>query len=128
MVAEGTDGVTDVDATALKVRTSSSPLSDTAITAKVKAKLLKAKIVDGSAAFWTIHIETNNGVVYVTGTIDSPDQEQKVVDIIKSVNNVKDVKADLTVSSDDNGDESGDNSDDEEVDNTLSNNNTTQTQ
>ncbi len=97
-LAQSTVDVKDVNTTDLKVKDSKQPLSDTFLTAKVKGKFLKEKLFgDKEVSAWTIKVETNNGVVYLTGTADNKEQVENAVKLAKAVSDVKQVKFRITV-------------------------------
>lgn len=97
ILAENTDGVKNVDSSNLKTKSSPQPLKDSVITAKVKGLLLKDKLVNDEteANPWPIHVETKDGVVFISGTVANNDQKNQVIKIAKLVDGVKSVKADL---------------------------------
>lgn len=66
---------------------------DTAITSEVKAKLLADDIVPSRK----VTVETSNGVVHLSGTLESSKQVDRAADIAKAVTGVKSVKNDLKV-------------------------------
>jgi hyperosmotically inducible protein len=66
---------------------SSTPLSDTAITAKVKGKIA----LDKTLSVFKVGVETNNHVVHLRGKLDSETQASTLVEIAESTNGVKDV-------------------------------------
>ncbi|HET8882722.1 MAG TPA: BON domain-containing protein [Solimonas sp.] len=66
-------------------------VSDSAITAKVKTALLAEKGLKST----DISVETQNGVVQLSGFVVSSAQTDQAVDVAKHVNGVKDVKNDL---------------------------------
>lgn len=66
---------------------SNHPVSDTWITTKVKATLAATKGGDNG----DIDVETNNGVVTLTGHVNSQQALDRVVTRIKTVEGVKDV-------------------------------------
>jgi hyperosmotically inducible protein len=66
---------------------SEHPLSDSAITAKVKTALIAKKDLKSMH----IHVETRNGVVTLTGSVPSKDQADAAVEAAKGVDGVKDV-------------------------------------
>ncbi|NKF23655.1 BON domain-containing protein [Solimonas marina] len=66
-------------------------ISDSATTAKVKAALLAEKGLKST----DISVETENGVVQLSGFVISSAQIDQAVDVTKHVNGVKDVKNDL---------------------------------
>jgi osmotically-inducible protein OsmY len=85
-VAEAIEGVKIVNTDYLYVNASQQPLSDTWITMKTKAVLLKNGLPTD------ISVETKNGVVYLSGsaTQKQSDQAKKIasnIEGVKSVNN-----------------------------------------
>ncbi len=66
---------------------SQSPVSDTWITTKVRAKLHTIDGLDNS----DISVETNNGVVVLSGHVASQDQLDTAVSAVKTIEGVKDV-------------------------------------
>ena len=92
-LAQSTPGVQDVDTTNLQVKDSTQPLTDAYITAKVKGKLIREKLFgDDDVTPMTVHVETNNGVVYLTGNAETREQVENAVKIAKSVKDVKSVR------------------------------------
>ncbi|WP_312240926.1 molecular chaperone OsmY [Pantoea sp.] len=68
---------------------------DTATTSEIKAKLLADDIVPSR----NIKVETTNGVVQLTGTVENKAQSDRAESIAKAIEGVKSVKNDLTVKS-----------------------------
>jgi len=66
---------------------------DTATTSEIKAKLLADDIVPARK----VKVETTDGVVQLTGTVDSQAQIERAESISKAVDGVKSVKNDLKV-------------------------------
>ena len=66
---------------------------DAAITTKIKAIYAKDKAVSALK----IHVDTDKGVVTLTGNAKSKDEASKAAEIAKSVNGVTSVKNDITV-------------------------------
>ncbi len=99
ILAENTNGVKKVDSANLKIKGSKKPVNDSIITAKIKGLLLKNKLVsdETEANPWPIHVETKNGVVFITGTVENDYQKNQVVKIAKLTDGVKSVKADLQI-------------------------------
>ena len=64
-------------------------LSDTAITAEVKALLIKESDIPNT----NINVSTEKGVVYLAGEVDTRLQENRIVEIASSVNSVSDVNS-----------------------------------
>ncbi|MDR3934607.1 MAG: molecular chaperone OsmY [Escherichia sp.] len=94
-VAKGVEGVNSVS-DKLHVRDSKSTTvkgyaGDTATTSEVKAKLLADDIVPSRK----VKVETTDGVVQLSGTVDSQAQSDRAESIAKAVDGVKSVKNDL---------------------------------
>lgn len=68
-------------------------VSDTAITAKVKAGLVKVPKLDSLA----VHVETDKGVVMLSGFVDSKAQADQAVQVAKGVDGVTSVKSAIEV-------------------------------
>jgi hyperosmotically inducible protein len=68
-------------------------ISDTAITAKIKAAIL----AEPGLKVMQIDVETTNGVVMLTGTVDSRSDRDKAGLIAAGTDGVKDVENQLTV-------------------------------
>jgi len=67
--------------------------SDTAITTKVKAGLVKEPNLDSLG----IHVETEKGVVMLSGFVNSKDEADKAVKVAKGVDGVSSVKSAINV-------------------------------
>ena len=94
-VTKGVEGVTSVS-DKLHVRDSKNTsvkgyAGDTAITSEVKAKLLADDIVPSRK----VKVETTDGVVQLSGTVDSQAQSERAESIAKAIDGVKSVKNDL---------------------------------
>lgn len=68
---------------------SEQPVSDTWITTKLKADLLTTSDIPAT----DIKVETVNGVVSLSGTVQSQAQADKAVDVAKMIKGVRDVNA-----------------------------------
>ena len=95
-VAKGVEGVTSVS-DKLHVRDAKEGsvkgyAGDTATTSEIKAKLLADDIVVPSRK---VKVETTDGVVQLSGTVDSQAQSDRAESIAKAVDGVKSVKNDL---------------------------------
>ena len=66
---------------------------DTAITSQVKAQLLADDIVPSRK----VTVETRDGTVHLSGTVDSRQQADRAADIAKAVSGVKNVENNLSV-------------------------------
>ena len=94
-VAKGVEGVTSVS-DKLPVRDDKEGsvkgyAGDTATTSEIKAKLLADDIVPSRH----VKVETTDGVVQLSGTVDSQAQSDRAESIAKAVDGVKSVKNDL---------------------------------
>ncbi|HKN02999.1 MAG TPA: molecular chaperone OsmY [Buttiauxella sp.] len=95
--AKGVEGVSSVS-DKLHVRDGadnsvSGYAGDTATTSEIKAKLLADDIVPSRK----VKVETTEGVVQLSGTVDSNAQSERAESIAKAVDGVKSVKNDLKV-------------------------------
>jgi len=98
-LAQSTDGVTDVDSSKLTIKDSQHPIEDAVITAKVKGMFIQQKLFgDKDISAITISVETNNGVVSLSGTSDSQQEINNAIKIAKSVKGVKEVKSTIKIS------------------------------
>lgn len=97
-IAQATHGVKDVDAEKLNIKTSIQPFMDTVITAKVKGAFIRDKLIEGKdIPITTIDVETKDGKVYLTGSADNQDQVNNAIASAKSITNIKDVQAKITI-------------------------------
>lgn len=73
-------------------------LSDTEITAKVKAKFIEEKLMDKKdVAAFKVHVKTKKGVVHLSGKVTDKEQAENAIKFAKEVEGVKDVKSTITV-------------------------------
>lgn len=95
-IAKGVEGVSNVH-DKLHVSEGTSSLTgyagDAATTSEIKAKLL----ADSTISSLNIKVETSDGVVQLSGQVDSQQQAQRAENIVKTVNGVKSVKNDISV-------------------------------
>lgn len=96
-VAKGVEGVSSVS-DKLHVRDSKSQsmksyAGDTATTSEIKAKLM----ADDTVPSRHVKVETTEGVVQLSGTVDSQAQSDRAESIAKAVDGVKSVKNDIKV-------------------------------
>ena len=68
-------------------RTAGRYIDDQTLTTEVKTKL----VADRLANLTRVNVTTQNGVVYLTGTVDSPDRAQHAADLANSVSGVRQV-------------------------------------
>jgi hyperosmotically inducible protein len=98
-LAQSTPGVTDVDTSKLSTTDSQHPLDDSAITAKVKGMFIQKKLFSNTdISAMTISVETNNGVVSLSGTAESEQQINNAINITRSVKGVKSVNSTIKIS------------------------------
>ena len=119
-VAESMKGVQNVNVDELTVKDSNAPLQDTYITAKVKGSLIQADIMGKELPSWTVDVETKNGTVYLSGSVASQDDIDKVLQVVKQVDGVQNVDNQLVVGNDDQNSDTvaGQNDDDNQTMNT----------
>ncbi|MFC0134843.1 BON domain-containing protein [Massilia eurypsychrophila] len=92
-VANKTDRATDNVADSSTVRKGSAVVADSVITTKVKADIFKEPELKSMA----IHVETEKGVVMLSGFVDSKADADKAVALAKSVEGVSNVKSAIKV-------------------------------
>jgi osmotically-inducible protein OsmY len=63
-------------------------VDNAAVTAKVKAELLRDPLVSG----FQVNVETFKGIVQLSGFVDSAAEREQAVAVARRVNGVKDVK------------------------------------
>ena len=87
-IIEHMDGVRSVKSE-IQIGEPAAPttVADSWITTKVKMSLWNDKEVSG----FTIHVETVEGKVYLTGVIDNASHRQRAIDLAKAVDGVVDV-------------------------------------
>lgn len=101
-IADSTVGVKDVDTNNLHIKAEAQqenqPIRDSYITAKVKGSLIKEKLMNNvEFPALVIDVETKNGIVYLSGTVEHEDQLKKAIELTKSVIGVKKIISKLTV-------------------------------
>jgi hyperosmotically inducible periplasmic protein len=95
-VARGTKGVTKVQnnlTVKTDPRTSGDTVTDSAITAKVKAALAG----DPRTKAHQVNVETREGVVQLSGFVDNSEAKSTAEELARSVDNVKTVDNELSV-------------------------------
>jgi hyperosmotically inducible periplasmic protein len=90
-----TDGSMAKKSTTASTGKSDQPIDDTAITTRVKARMVTDKLVDAG----NIHVTTVNGVVELSGTAKNKAEADKAVAIARKVPDVKSVKNGIHVTS-----------------------------
>jgi len=78
---------------ALGGETAGDYVDDTAISTKIKASLIK----DQELKAFDIHVDTDHGIVHLSGTVDTSIQKADAIRIAKNTANVKDVVNDIVV-------------------------------
>jgi hyperosmotically inducible protein len=97
-LAAETNDVKRVDASQLTITPSNSPISDTFTTFKIKLLLIKNSLFGGEDfSAWDIHVETNNGKVFLVGTVKTDEAKTQVLSAVSSVSGVQEVIADVRV-------------------------------
>lgn len=97
-IAQATEGVSDVYANNLKIKSRKHPFQDTLITAKVKGTFLRDKLfTDKDIETLGIHVKTTNGVVYLTGKTNDQAEIDNAISIARSIKGVKSVQSKLKV-------------------------------
>ena len=74
--------------------TAANVVDNAALTTKVKAALIADDLVKGTQ----INVDSNAGVVKLTGTVDTPAQVARAVEVTKGVQGVQKVESNLTSS------------------------------
>lgn len=98
-IAESTPGVVKVNTTQLFVKDSHQPLQDMYITAKIKGLYWKDHLMPGSVSTpaFNVQIETQNGVVYLSGWVQNKTQAQKAIELAHSIEGVQRVESSLKI-------------------------------
>ncbi|CAN5232092.1 hypothetical protein BH10PSE19_BH10PSE19_20760 [soil metagenome] len=96
--ARSITGVNDVNTDNLKVKSSHQPFTDTVITGLVKGSFLQSRLFgESDVPVMSIHVETKNGVVHLSGTAESAEQVAKAIELAKAVKDVKKVDSKVEV-------------------------------
>jgi hyperosmotically inducible periplasmic protein len=74
-------------------KSAGSNVDDATITASVKSKL----VADKPANLTRVDVDTNNGTVYLNGTVERPDQKTRAEQLAWQANGVKSVVNNLQV-------------------------------
>ncbi len=69
--------------------------ADWQITARAKAAIMSDSALSGSTHF--IHVETNNGIVTLTGKVHSPDESRHIERKVRDLGGVRQVNNQLTL-------------------------------
>ena len=74
-------------------KSAGTTLDDAGITASVKSKL----VADKAANLTRVDVDTNNGTVYLNGTVDSPEQKSRAEQLAWQASGVRSVVNNLQV-------------------------------
>jgi hyperosmotically inducible protein len=74
-------------------RSTGTNIDDAGITASVKSKL----VADKAANLTRVDVDTNNGTVYLNGTVESPEQRSRAEQLAWQANGVRSVVNNLQV-------------------------------
>jgi len=98
-LALSVDSVADVKAHKLIVASSKAPIADTFITAKAQGIIMKEKLFGSKAVeFWPVSFETKDGVLFVTGKVESAEVRANIVKLLTSIKGLKSVNSSITLS------------------------------
>lgn len=79
-IAQSKDGVRNVDASELSILDSVQPVTDATITGRVYGHIMRAKLFSSrKVELWPVKIETKEGIVYLSGTLDTKDERNLVL-------------------------------------------------
>lgn len=96
-LTQATDGVNDINASNLDIKNSKQPFTDMVITAKIKGLFLREKLMGTDVAAMNMHVETKNGIVYLSGNVDNQEEIHNAMKLAQSVKGVKKVESRLQV-------------------------------
>jgi hyperosmotically inducible protein len=91
--AMGTVALLGAAAPVFAAETAGDYMDDSAISTKIKASLVK----DQELKAFDIHVDTDHGIVHLSGTVDTKIQKADAVRIAKTTGSVKDVVNDIVV-------------------------------
>jgi hyperosmotically inducible protein len=74
-------------------KTAGTTIDDATITASVKSKL----VADKAANLTRVDVDTNNGTVYLNGTVETPEQKAKAEDLARQASGVRNVVNNLQI-------------------------------
>jgi len=96
--AHSIEGVVDVDGSGLKVNVNHHPIEDIVTTAKVKGVYIREKLFgDKDVSLMSIHVDTEDGVVQLSGEAENAAQGDNAKKLAESVKGVREVKSTVTV-------------------------------
>ncbi|MFO1259402.1 MAG: BON domain-containing protein [Gammaproteobacteria bacterium] len=101
MLAGSVKDVISVDASGVTISHARGRQEDVALSARIKANLMQSGVFAGDHIAWPIHIELEEGSVYVTGRVNSNEDKAKVLQVIQSTEGVLSVDEDIEIGFDD---------------------------
>lgn len=96
-LAASLDNVSDVDYTKLLVEGSTTPVTDSYISAKVKGRITQLFNSNKIAAGYNLTTETNNKEVRIYGTVTESADIDTVKDAVKNIKYVDNVKTNIEI-------------------------------
>lgn len=94
MLVNSINGVQEVDVKNLKVKSSRQFFKDTQITAQIKGRLIRRKLLSkGELTDSSVTVETNNGNVYLSGSVKNHEQIDKIIKIAEQTVGVKHINS-----------------------------------
>lgn len=96
---ENIDGVSDINIANLNIAASDNPIPDDMITAKINGAFMQMGLfgVDANFDDITVHVSTSDGVVTLSGYLDSESKISHAVAIAKLISGVKSVNSQIVV-------------------------------
>jgi osmotically-inducible protein OsmY len=74
-------------------KTVGQTIDDTALTTQIKAKLAQADV----RSLYRVNVDTDRGIVYLTGSVPTEEEKQRLADLIWRLNGVRAVVNELQV-------------------------------
>lgn len=97
-IASSIESIDNVNTQGFKIKSSEALLDDLVLTAKVKGELVRTKFFKNKdIAYWPLKIETKNGIVYVSGTVESESQKTNALNVVGAVKGIKDIQASIEI-------------------------------
>ena len=85
-LAQSVNNVMDINVDKLHVKAHKTALGYTYVTAKIKGVILREKLFENKpSADWPVRVETKNGVVYLSGIVDSAAKQKKMMLLARSI-------------------------------------------
>ncbi|GAB4223025.1 MAG: molecular chaperone OsmY [Gammaproteobacteria bacterium] len=96
--AINTNGVKEVDATDLYVKTSKIPLQDLAILSYIKGEVVKYNREHTQTLnVSNVRLEVNDGKIFLVGTMENRFQRRELLKLVKKTPRVKDIKHSIEI-------------------------------